>query len=123
MGLFIGIVAALAFSALFSGSEMAFVSANKLKIELKKKKGSYRSLILSGWYDGPNNFISTMLVGNNIALVVYGFYMPEVLNPFLPIDNPYLLLLLQTILSTILILIFAEFLPKAIFSNNANRLL
>ncbi|WP_020536800.1 hemolysin family protein [Lewinella cohaerens] len=120
MGLFIGIVAALAFSALFSGSEMAFVSANKLKIELKKKKGSYRSLILSGWYDGPNNFISTMLVGNNIALVIFTYLMGQLLSPILSqllgiSEESISQVLLQTVLITIVVLLFGEFLPKTLF--------
>jgi CBS domain containing-hemolysin-like protein len=120
MGLFIGIVAALAFSALFSGSEMAFVSANKLKIELKKKKGSYRSLILSGWYDGPNNFISTMLVGNNIALVIFTYLMGQLLSPVLSqmlgiSEESISQVLLQTVLITIVVLLFGEFLPKTLF--------
>ncbi|WP_367392282.1 hemolysin family protein [Lewinella sp. LCG006] len=120
MGLFIGIIVALAFSALFSGSEMAFVSANKLKIELKKKKGSYRSLVLSGWYDGPNNFISTMLVGNNIALVVFTYLMGQLLSPFLSqllgiSEESISQVLLQTVLITIVVLVFGEFLPKTLF--------
>lgn len=120
MGLFIGIVAALAFSALFSGSEMAFVSANKLKIELKKKKGSYRSLILSGWYDGPNNFISTMLVGNNIALVIFTYLMGQLLSPVLSqmlgiSEESISQVLLQTVLITVVVLLFGEFLPKTLF--------
>ncbi len=128
MGLFIGIFIALLFSALFSGSEMAFVSANKLKIELKKNKGSYRSLILSDWYDGPNNFISTMLVGNNIALVIFASLMGQVLGPaiaeWLGIpDESMWQLLVQTILITIVVLLFGEFLPKTLFRLFADDLL
>lgn len=128
MGLFIGIVIALAFSALFSGSEMAFVSANKLKIELKKKKGSYRSLILSGWYDGPNNFISTMLVGNNIALVIFTYLMGQLLAPILSqllgiSEESISQVLLQTVLITIVVLLFGEFLPKTLFRLFADDLL
>lgn len=120
MGLFLGILAALLLSALFSGSEMAFVAANKLKIELKKKKGSYRSLILSNWYEKPVNFISAMLVGNNIALVVFTSLMGVLLGPpiasFLGIPEESLWqLLLQTILITLVVLVFGEFLPKTIF--------
>jgi CBS domain containing-hemolysin-like protein len=128
MGLFIGIVIALAFSALFSGSEMAFVSANKLKIELKKKKGSYRSLILSGWYDGPNNFISTMLVGNNVALVIFTYLMGELLSgPLAQLlgipEESISQVLLQTVLITIVVLLFGEFLPKTLFRLFADDML
>ncbi|MEL7219836.1 MAG: hemolysin family protein [Bacteroidota bacterium] len=120
MGLFIGILLALLLSALFSGSEMAFVAANKLKIELKKKKGSYRSLILSNWYEKPANFISTMLVGNNISLVVFTSLMGVLLGPLIanllgiPEESLWQLLL-QTILITLVVLVFGEFLPKTIF--------
>lgn len=71
----------------------------------------------------PPRFIAAMLVGNNVALVIYGLFMPDVLAPYLPLENPYLLLLVQTILSTLLILVFAEFLPKALFNANSNALL
>ncbi|MGB0980355.1 MAG: hemolysin family protein, partial [Croceimicrobium sp.] len=117
------IISTILASAYFSGIEIAFISSNRFHIELEQQKGTFIYRIVGYLVNYPSRFIAAMLVGNNIALVVYGFYMPEVLNPFLPLDNPYLLLLLQTILSTILILIFAEFLPKAIFSTNANRLL
>ena len=128
MGLFIGIFIALLFSALFSGSEMAFVSANKLKIELKKKKGSYRSLILSDWYDGPNTFISTMLVGNNIALVIFTALMGNLLSPIIALwmgiaGDSMGQLLIQTILITIVVLLFGEFLPKTLFRLFADDLL
>jgi CBS domain containing-hemolysin-like protein len=128
MGLFIGIVIALLLSALFSGSEMAFVAANKLKIELKKKKGSYRSLILSNWYEKPANFISTMLVGNNIALVVFTSLMGALLGPpiakllGIPEENLWQLLL-QTIFITLVVLVFGEFLPKTVFRLFADDLL
>lgn len=120
MGLFVGIVVALLFSALFSGSEMAFVAANKLKIELKKKKGSYRSLILSNWYDRPVDFISTMLVGNNISLVIFTSLMGTLLGPVLAnllgiSEASIWQVLLQTVLITLVVLLFGEFLPKTIF--------
>ncbi|MEM1215134.1 MAG: hemolysin family protein [Bacteroidota bacterium] len=120
MTLLIGICLALLFSALFSGSEMAFVSANKLKIELKKNRGSYRSLVLRNWYEKPADFISTMLVGNNVALVVFTTLMGSLLSPIflqwlgLP-EESMLQLLLQTLLITLVVLLFGEFLPKTIF--------
>jgi putative hemolysin len=111
------------FSAFFSGIEIAFISSNRFHIELENKKGSYIYKIISFLVQNPPRFIAAMLVGNNVALVIYGLFMPEVLAPYLPIENPYLLLLVQTILSTFLILIFAEFLPKALFNANSNALL
>ncbi len=123
MELAIIIISTILASAYFSGIEIAFISSNRFHIELEQQKGTFIYRIIGYLVNYPSRFIAAMLVGNNIALVVYGFYMPEVLDPYLPIENPYLLLLVQTILSTILILIFAEFLPKALFSTNANRLL
>ena len=123
MELAIIIISTILASAYFSGIEIAFISSNRFHIELEQQKGTFIYRIIGYLVNYPSRFIAAMLVGNNIALVIYGFYMPEVLDPYLPIENPYLLLLVQTILSTILILIFAEFLPKALFSNNANRLL
>jgi putative hemolysin len=110
----------LILSALFSGSEIAFVSANKLRIELKKNKGSRRGAILAHFYEKPADFLGTMLVGNNIALVIFTMLMTDiVLTPFFQtyfgIENELLLLLVTTILITIIVLIFGEFLPKTLF--------
>lgn len=120
-----GIIAfSVLFSALFSGLEIAFVSSNRFHIELENKKGSFPHRLLSRLIEHPSRFIATMLVGNNIALVLYGMFMPQVLNPlFGAFGNEYLLLLFQTIISTIIILVAAEFLPKAIFNTHSNRLL
>lgn len=117
------IISTILASAYFSGIEIAFISSNRFHIELEQQKGTFIYRIIGYLVNYPSRFIAAMLVGNNIALVIYGIFMPKVLDPYLPIDNPFVLLLVQTILSTILILIFAEFLPKAIFSTNANRLL
>lgn len=119
---------ALLLSALFSGSEMAFVSANKLKIELKKNKGSYRSIILSNWYDNPKDFISTMLVGNNAALVMFTTLMAIPLEPLLIqwtglSDGSLWIVLIQAVFITIIVLIFGEFLPKTLFRLLADDLL
>jgi len=117
------IAATVLFSAFFSGIEIAFVSANKFHIEVENKKGNFAYQIISYLVQNPSRFIAAMLVGNNIALVIYGIFMPQVLAPFISVDNPYLLLLYNTVLSTLLILVFAEFLPKAIFNSHSNRLL
>ncbi len=119
------ILASIIFSAFFSGIEIAFVSSNKFHIEVENKKGNFAYQLLSGLVSKPSRFIAAMLVGNNIALVVYGMFMPDVLNPYLAFvgDNPFLLLLLQTVISTIFILVIAEFLPKAIFNTHSTRLL
>lgn len=116
------IVTSVLLSAFFSGLEIAFVSSNKLQVALEKKKEGLRSRLLTKLTERSSKFITTMLVGNNIALVVYSFYMGEVLIKFLPVpfnDS----LLVQTVISTLVILITAEFLPKAIFRVYANETL
>lgn len=104
-------------SAFFSGMEIAFVSANKMHIELEKKREGYLAKILTKLTQKSSKFITTMLVGNNISLVVYSFYMGAFLVDLLPENmfNQFTLLLVQTMISTIVILITAEFIPKAIF--------
>jgi CBS domain containing-hemolysin-like protein len=121
-------------SAFFSGMEMAYVSSNKIHIELEKKKGGFIAKILTKLTENPSKFIATMLVGNNIALVMYGLFMGDFimnwLNGMLPIQNEQLSyivsnfgLLIQTIISTLVILITAEFLPKVFFQIYGNTLL
>jgi len=112
-------------SAFFSGMEIAFVSANKLHIELEKKREGFIPKILNKITQKSSKFITTMLVGNNISLVIYSYYMGSFLIRILPLDgyNEFSILLLQTIISTVIILITAEFLPKAIFRIYANEVL
>ena len=128
------IVLSLIFSAFFSGMEIAFVSSNKIHIEIEKKQRGFLSLLLTKITAKPSKFIATMLIGNNIALVVYGLYMGDVLvawfTKHLPTDSTLvyylfneLSLLTQTIISTLVILISAEFLPKVFFQIYANSLL
>ena len=104
-------------SAFFSGLEIAFVSANKLHIELEKKRKGYIPKILSRLTKDSSKFITTMLVGNNISLVIYSYFMGKVIVDYYAINS----ILLQTVISTILILVTAEFLPKAIFRVYANE--
>ena len=120
------IVIALAASAFFSGMEIAFVTANRLKIELDSQKGTFSGKILSNFVKYDSRFIATMLLGNNIALVVYGIWMAKLLEPSISswvYGNEALILTIQTIISTLLILVTAEFLPKATFQINPNRVL
>ena len=117
---------AMIFSAFFSGMEIAFVSSSKLRFEVDKSNRSLSGKLLSVFYDNPNNYISTMLVGNNIALVVYGIMMSRIIDGFLiehVTSNPFWLLLTDTIISTLIILVVGEFLPKTIFKINPNATL
>ena len=119
------IVISILLSAFFSGMEIAFVSANKLHIELEKKGEGFIARILTKLTNKSSKFITTMLVGNNIALVVYSFYMGSFLIDQLPLHgfNEFTVLLIQTVISTVIILVSAEFLPKAIFRIYANEVL
>ena len=118
-------VISLSFSAFFSGMEIAFISSSKIKIELDNKKGEFSAKILSFFNGKPAWFIAAMLIGNNIAMVIYTLYITDLIEPYLLTFsfNQTIVLLLQTIFSTFFILLFAEFLPKAIFRLNPNATL
>jgi CBS domain containing-hemolysin-like protein len=127
------IILSLVFSAFFSGMEIAFISANKIHIEIEKKQDGFLAMVLTRLTKKPSKFIATMLIGNNIALVIYGLFMGEVLmNWFtgMALELGVLKLLItefslvtQTLISTFIILITAEFLPKVMFQIYANKLL
>lgn len=121
------ILFSLVFSAFFSGMEIAFLSSNRLRVELERSKGTFTGKILGIFYRKESSFIALLLLGNNIALVFFGIYSAQLLEPkiqfILGISNPTLILLLQTILSTILVLITAEFLPKVLVHLNPNGFL
>jgi CBS domain containing-hemolysin-like protein len=119
------ILISIILSAFFSGMEIAFVSANKLHIELEKKKVGFVPRILTKLTQNSSKFITTMLVGNNISLVIYSIFMGEFILNILPVTgfNEFTKLLLQTVISTLLILVTAEFLPKAIFRIYANEVM
>jgi len=118
------VIVTLLFSAFFSGIEIAFISSNRLKLELDKKSDSFISKTIAVFSKDESNFIATMLIGNNIALVIFSISMTELLHPFLQnISSSFLLLFTQTIISTIIILITAEFIPKVIFRINPNYML
>jgi CBS domain containing-hemolysin-like protein len=121
------ILISLLFSAFFSGMEIAFVSSNKLRLELDKKQGKFYTKITDIFIRRPSDYISTMLVGNNIALVVYGITFAAIIdNPLrqiLATNSSTLVLIIQTILSALIVLITAEFLPKSLCKMNPNGML
>ena len=112
----------LILSAFFSGLEIAYISSNKILLEIEKKQHSFLAGILQKITKRPSKFISTMLVGNNIALVVYGFFMGDLLMRYIALDG-FTGILIQTAISTLVILLTAEFLPKVFFQIYANSLL
>ncbi|MCK5906493.1 MAG: HlyC/CorC family transporter [Flavobacteriales bacterium] len=123
------IITSIVFSAFFSGMEIAFITSNKLYFELEKKQGSWNSSVISKLSKNSSQFITTMLIGNNIALVVYGIFMGDLIISLLfpeyisASSYPIWILLVQTLISTLVILVTAEFMPKAIFRIYANELL
>jgi CBS domain containing-hemolysin-like protein len=122
---YIIVILSLGFSAFFSGMEIAYLSANKLKLELDIKRNTISSRVLAKLVNKPSQYISTILLGNNIALVIYGIFMANVIMNYMPgfVKGEFAILLFQTVVSTIVIIIFAEFLPKTLFRTISNRAL
>ncbi len=132
--LIIDTVIVLLFSGFFSGMEIAFVSSSKLRFEMDREQQGFSSRLIDTFYRHPNSFISTLLVGNNIALVIYGILMAKITNALILIPlgihqplgdcpNEALCLLLQTVLATLIVLVTGEFLPKTLFRINPNRMM
>ena len=118
------IVVCLLFSAFFSGLEIAYISRNKLNFEIKSKSKSIFGKIFALFNRNNSEFIATMLIGNNLSLVMYGLVMAQLLEPMLIfINNDISILIIQTLVSTIIVLITAEYIPKSIFLINPDKLL
>ena len=114
---------ALFFSALFSGLEIAFVSADRLRFEMDAERNTFSSKLLSRFFRNPNIYISTMLVGNNIALVLYSTMMARLIEMLLPqgfISDEFLLIVIETFISTAIVIVVGEFVPKTLFRSNPN---
>ena len=130
----IATIVILLFSGFFSGMEIAFVSSSKLRFEMDREEQGFSSRLIDTFYRHPNSFISTLLVGNNIALVVYDILMAKIVNALILIPlgihhpdgncpNEALCLFLQTILATFIVLVTGEFLPKTLFRINPNKMM
>ena len=123
------VIITLIFSAFFSGMEIAFVSSNRLRIEVEKNKGSLSARILSGFTKNPSKFIGALLLGNNVSLVIYGIAIAAILEPVIvnvlpsALSGESMILIIQTIIATLLVLFAAEFLPKVLFRINSNSIL
>ncbi|MEP6929705.1 MAG: hemolysin family protein [Flavobacterium sp.] len=121
------IILCLILSAFFSGMEIAFISSNKIYLEIEKKQDNFLSQILTRLTENPSKFIAAMLIGNNVALVVYGFYMGDLILAQIPKLGYHFSeiasLLIQTVISTFIVLITAEFFPKVFFQIYANSLI
>jgi len=115
------IISMLLLSAFFSGMEIAFISSNKVHLAIEKKQNNFFAKVLKKITKRPSKFIATMLIGNNIALVVYGFFMGDLIMQYLPLEG-FMTLFIQTLISTIIILLTAEFLPKVFFQIYANSM-
>ena len=121
----IGLIIAMLFSAFFSGMEIAFVSSNRLRAEMDREKNGLSQRAIALFYQHPNNFVSTMLVGNNIALVIYGILFAQIFDAtlFAPLPEGAARVTADTLLSTLVVLFTGEFLPKTVFKSNPNGML
>ncbi len=123
------LIGSLVFSAFFSGMEIAFVSSNKLHIEVQAQKGGIIGKILTGFQNKPSQYIGTTLIGNTLALVIYGVFITRLLEPIILTNLPEFMrnevsaLVIQTIVATMIVLVTAEFTPKSIFLVNPDRML
>lgn len=122
------IFACLLLSAFFSGMEIAFISTNNVFVEIEKKKGGFSGWLIGLFYNGRARFLATTLIGNNAALVLYGIFMTQLLKPLVeawlfPYDSDSIVLFIETLISTIIVLVTAEFLPKSIFLLNPESLI
>ena len=113
----------LFFSAMCSGLEIAFNSINRLQLEVELKKNNFSARIISLFFKNKSRFITSLLLGNNIALVIYGMSMANIIGGNVSISNDFLMLLVQTLISTLLVLLVGEFLPKVLFRINPNAIL
>ncbi len=134
INLYIATIVILVLSAFFSGMEIAFVSSSKLRFEMDREEQGFTARLIDVFYRHPNSFISTLLVGNNIALVVYGMLMARIVNGLMLIPlgihvedgscpNEALCLFLQTIIATLIVLVTGEFIPKTLFRINPNKMM
>ena len=125
INIIIGLLLAMVFSAFFSGMEIAFVSSNRMLAEMEKdNQNGLSQRALSVFYRNPNNFVSTMLVGNNIALVIYGILFARIFDATLFVNlNEGARVTADTLLSTIIVLFTGEFLPKTLFKSSPNSFL
>ena len=130
----IATIVILMLSGFFSGMEIAFVSSSKLRFEMDREEQGFAARLIDTFYRHPNSFISTLLVGNNIALVVYGILMARIVSSLILIPlgihspdgnchNEPLCLFLQTIIATLIVLVTGEFIPKTLFRINPNRMM
>ena len=120
----IGLLISMLFSAFFSGMEIAFVSSNRLRVEMDREKNGLSQRAISKFYQHPNDFVSTMLVGNNIALVIYGILFAQIFDSTLFYHLPDgFRVTADTLLSTVVVLFTGEFLPKTLFKSNPNTML
>lgn len=122
MTIYVVIIVSLLFSFFFSGMEIAYISSNKVHIEIEKMQKNFTAVVLKRITERPSKFITTMLVGNNICLVIYGLFMGELLVRLLPLQN-VTALVVHTAISTLVILLTAEFTPKVFFQIYANTLI